>query len=119
MVNRGVGSVEKSFVVNTTTQPQVRRYRQQKTTMMPFVVGLKKDFLNKPIVEVGAQDIVSNAGLRQGEEVGAQQKTLRFQSSFQEMLAMRAYHLTSEILEVEGTVWRPPLLIAEYCDSMY
>ena len=60
--NRGVGSVERSIVDNTTTPLQVKNYRQQKTIMMPFVVDKNKDLQKIPIVEGGAQVIVGNVG---------------------------------------------------------
>jgi hypothetical protein len=44
VVNHGALPVGRSFVVNTTTLLQERSYRQQKTTMMPFVVGMKRVF---------------------------------------------------------------------------
>ncbi len=55
--NLGVGNVGKSFAVNTMTRLQEINYRQQKTIMMPFVVGMNRGFQKKPIVLADAQVI--------------------------------------------------------------
>jgi hypothetical protein len=59
----GVGNVERNIVANTTTLKQGKNYLQQKTIMMPFVVGAKKDSSKKTIVGEAVQAIVHLDGL--------------------------------------------------------
>ena len=98
MESLGVGNVERNFVVNTTTQLQETNCLQQKTIMMPFVVGRKKDFQRKHIVEVDAQVIVYNVGLRElrqqaerEEAMRSNLKTVRYPQSFQETLVAEGF----------------------------
>ena len=60
--NLGVGTAAKNSVVNIMTRKQVKNYRQQKTIMMPYAVGKKKDLQKQVIVEEAAQATVAAAG---------------------------------------------------------
>jgi hypothetical protein len=60
----GVGHVERNIVASTMIRARDSNYRQQKTTMTPFVVEKKKDLSKINTVGVDVQVTVLNDGKR-------------------------------------------------------